>query len=71
MLVFWEFGALICIVAFLITDEVSSPELLLRGLGVDSSGRGLLTSVLPPLVPEFFLLFLPFFLLSRLRCIVT
>ena len=71
MLVFWGFGALICIVVFLLTVEASGLELLLQGFGIDSSGRGSLTSMLPPLVPELLLLFLLVFLLSRLRRIVT
>ena len=65
-----RFGALICIVIFLITVEASGLKLFLWGLGIDPSGRGLLTSVLPTLVPDFLLLFLPVLLLSQLRRII-
>ena len=57
--------------AFLITVEASGLDLLLWGLGVDASGQGLLSRVLPPLVPESLLLFLLVLLLSWLRHIVT
>ena len=58
-------------VAFFIIVEASGLDFLLQGLGVDPSGRGLLTSVLPPLILEPLLLFLPVFFLSRLCRIVT
>ena len=70
-LVFWRFGALICIVVFFMTVEASGLDFLFWGLDIDSNGRGLLSSVLLPLVPESLLLFLLVSLLSQLRHIVT